>query len=114
MPRPDGKTSIAVEMARQGVPPSTISEALGLTPAAVSQRLSEARRAGADVPSFSGRRNSFTRIVIDIPDARVKRMLKQAAVKRGQRPCDLARRILETVLADGLISAVLDDGEVDA
>lgn len=114
MPRADGKTDRAVDMARSGVSPREIAEVLGLTTPAVSQRLSEARRGGIRVPSFSGRGNGYTRIIIDMPDARLKAMLVAAAVERGLRPCDLARAVLEAVLSDKLVDAVLDDREVGA
>jgi len=36
-------------------------------------------------------------------------ILNRAALERGQHPCQLAARLLERVLDDQLISAVLDE-----
>lgn len=97
-----------VAMALDNVPPREIATLFDIGPGVVSNILSLARKAGVEVPRFGrGWRAPRSRhIVVSLgtlqelaPDAR----------KRNTTTVSLARLIVETVAAEGLVDAVLDD-----
>lgn len=110
----DGKTPRVIELACAGIPPRRIAPQMGLSVHAVYQRLSEARRQGIEIPRFGGRPGGYSRIVLDLASTDLKERLEAVAAERGDRPCDLVLCLLDAILTDNLVEAVLDDREVDA
>jgi transposase len=101
-----------IAAARSGLRPREIAEGYG---GAVSINtiygwLSEARMAGADVPLFpAGRRpGEGDHRLMPIARSLLPR-LEAAAAARGIETRDLVERVLQAVLSDNLIDAVLDD-----
>lgn len=80
------------------------------TPNSVAATMSLLRKEGHDIPTRTSPRADRIGLEVRsvIPGALIAR-LKEAAAKRQARPSDLARRILITVLTDGMVDAILDD-----
>jgi len=99
-----------VAMAIDNVPPREIAPRFGVEVGVVHNVLSAARKSGVTVPLFAGtggRSPGFRRVEVD---GATLQALVDAARKRGTTTVSLARKIIETVVREGLVDAVLDDG----
>lgn len=101
---PSGKSAAILALARKGLRPAEIAPMIGSTPNAVQARISQLRRMGHRIPHLYGA--GIYRIPIS---EHVLNVLDYEAAARGLSHPDLAGRILDSVLSEGLIDAVLDD-----
>lgn len=99
-------------LAREGHRAGEIAEMVGRPVGTVYNYLSAARRAGEDVPRCRTRvpDEAIEPSVITL-DPKVRRALAGPARLRGLVPEALAARLLSTIARDGLVDAVLDDGD---
>ena len=101
-----------IDLAIRGFPPSDIVTMTGLSVHTVNGDISWARQRGVDIPAFKrGPKRSRNRVV-HIPDY-VLQGLAIHAHKMNTTPAMLATDILEQVVLDNLINAVLDKGGDD-
>lgn len=108
-----GKNEI-IALACQGLPPREIAARAGVTSNHCSTVLSHARATGAEIPRFGPGR-------IAKPNGRAKRALVIAADlardlepfadRRGVSVQEIVRRLVTAVVEDGIVDAILDDGE---
>lgn len=88
----------AAALRAEGLTARQVAERIGTTKSAAYQLFAYAKR--------GRRKRPIQRIHVP---GKVLVALADSAKQRGMKPADLARAILETVAADGLVSAVLDD-----
>lgn len=101
-----------ISRAQQGIRPARIAEMLGLKPETVHTALSCARRRGVDVPRFNtGRPTGRTQEARIAFPGRILTKLETAAQRRNLTTRELARLLLERVVLDDLVDAVLDDAD---
>jgi hypothetical protein len=123
---PDGRQRFAsiaernaeiVKLAMGGLPPSRIEERLFVSRGVICNTLLMARRRGKPVPRFTtaGRWRGHEDA---LPGPRAVTMTREtldalapATRRRGLTVAELVRLIVQTVAEDGLVAAVLDDGE---
>ena len=109
MPIGDKLTPRIIEMAKAGVWPKEIAEELGLKPHNVHCRMAYARKKGVSFPAFHEGRNAVTsRIVVDLPTIKSRRKLDHIATKMGIEAGELAAKIIDAAVQDGLVSAIID------
>ena len=102
-----------IQLGEEGLSPADIQRELRTANIrTIYSALSYARRRGADIPRYSGRKKAPT--VEITPDAvafppSVLADMKPAADARGITVEQLARKLIANVVEDGLIDAVLDD-----
>jgi DNA-binding transcriptional regulator LsrR (DeoR family) len=96
-----------VALALQKVPRGDIAARLGCSVATVSQHLTRARRAGIAVPAPDAA--CLAAPVVVLP-GRCLPGLTRAAERRGMTAEALAARLVDAVVMERLIDAVLDDG----
>lgn len=101
-----------VKLAKDGVPPKQIAEVLHLRAASVHYHLREARSTGEEIPHFKRGTGTGKVFRIELP-LELRDRLADHARRRKASPERLAARLVRTVLADGLVDAVLDDGGAD-
>lgn len=123
-PRKYGDTQRAavLDMARAGIRPALIAEAVpDVSMATIYTLISKARRAGADIPVFPAVRRTHRKgmpctIKIDLGNYCHKDALSLAARRRGITETRLVKQLLDVIFSDGMIDCILDDGvrsEVD-
>lgn len=97
-------------LVRQTVDAPEIAGIIDTSSATVRTIMSELRKEGYDIPLVQGSKlgRSGYEIRSRLPAVLVG-ALNTAAADRHERPTDLARRILSTVLSNGMVDAVLDD-----
>ena len=100
------------ELALSGVSPEQIAERLGLKLSTIQTYVCEARALGMPAPPRFSRPYKQRWPQNIGPEARAA--LKPQAKARGMTIGQLAVALVEAVARDGLIQAVLDDGEKDA
>ena len=99
------------ELGRQGLSNQAIGERLGLKLSTIQTYMCEARALGMPAPP-RGSRSYQQRWQQHIgPEARAA--LKSQAKARGMTIGQLATALVEAIARDGLIEAVLDDGDKD-
>lgn len=104
-----------LDMARRGKRPCEIAELTGMSPNAVSCRLSYWRKRGVNVaPARSGPLPARRKICATGVAEDLRGLLKVHADLRGVTVGVLARDILDRAARDNLIDAILDDKETDA
>lgn len=109
-PRPDGiKTRRILDLAKEGIPPRVIEtmmaeEGIPTSRHTIMVTMSRARDAGEDIPSFRSSKDNLLPVECD----EFIEPLCDAARARGLTPASLAGLILDAVVSDNLISAVLD------
>jgi hypothetical protein len=96
-----------VAMAARGDAPAAIAAAAGCSAQTVYHYAWAARRMGHQIPA---RLPSSARLGLPRLPRDIAAQLGRAAARRGVTAERLARDILEAVIADDLIDAVLDDG----
>lgn len=96
-----------INLAREGLPPKQIAAETGLAVTRISTVLHRARCNGEDVPTYNHNVQPH-RMLIGINDALAKR-LKAVSQARGNDPRVLARAIIDIVISEDLIDAVLAD-----
>ena len=105
-----------VQMAIAGVPPHGIERKIVVARHTIYMVLARARRDGAAVPFFSTagepRGKSLSGLSRVMVRADIVARLGDAAQRRGVDVERLARRLIETVVEEDLVDAVLDDGGV--
>lgn len=113
MPAPDGRSDHVLALAKRGVRPCEIAEQTGLSSNAVYTRLAYYRRHGCDIPRFTGgpRKNGTARLYITDVAPDLRNLLEPHAARRDQTINELARDLLDMVAREGLVDAILDDGE---
>lgn len=105
-----------VAMAKDGIRPAMIDRAMpsvGL--ANIYTAISTARKAGVNIPPFPAirmpRDGRLPRsLSIEVAALKNRPALLAAAKCRGMTETRLVRRLLDVVLRDGMIDAILDDG----
>jgi len=100
------RTEAVLSLRAQNLNTQEIGDRIGISPSTVTALEVSALRSAARKalpPVEQGR-------AILIPQD-VLSSMRRAAFKRGMSPNELARIIVETVVDDGLIDAVLDDAE---
>lgn len=100
------RTDAVVALRTKGLTTRQIGEAVGITPATVTaleHSAGRAKKRPVRPAEENGRTILFPRDVLD--------RLGPHAARRGIHPNSLVRRIIETVVDDGLIDSVLDDME---
>jgi len=108
--RDDSLDAAVISLARQGVRASDIARRLGETPNRVHSVLHFLRRHGATFPpvrsgpSPDKQKARLTRLNAEIRDG-----LEPHAIARGMSVKELALHLLEAVVRDDLVAAVLDD-----
>ncbi|WP_297773073.1 helix-turn-helix domain-containing protein [uncultured Roseovarius sp.] len=109
--RPDDSLDAdVIPLAREGVPASDIARRLGVTPNRIHAVLARLRRQGAEFPPVrlgapcrkQGAR--LTRLNSDLREG-----LEPHAIARGMSVKEMALRLLDIVIRDGLVDAILDD-----
>lgn len=114
MPGPRAERDDVIRMAMAGNPPRQIADKLGMEPNQVSCILWYERRKGRAIPHANrGPWPRQTRIVL-----RNAQGLREGLWEHAEARCltieDLAARLIETLIRDDLIDAVLDDGVSNA
>tara|TARA_R110000868_G_scaffold368852_1_gene632004 strand:- start:22603 stop:22950 length:348 start_codon:yes stop_codon:yes gene_type:complete len=104
---PDSELIVSLAMRRHA--PREIAAQLGLDGRDVHEQLKVARRRGIDIPQFKPGLWTRNRPMVPI-DMEVWRELVSHAQLRGLTSNELGTLILETVVRERLIDAVLDDG----
>ncbi len=105
-----------IELALKGILPRDIAARTGLSLNTVYSDLREARRKGQNIPRFVGglrtgeSRAQFVSFQLRLEDTRT---LEAHAGARGMSVQTLAKRLLERIERDDLVTAVLDDGGGD-
>lgn len=103
------RRSRMIKAAREGHPPVEIARRYVISPNAVSNVFSRARKRGEHVPTFAGNvRGKVT--VLFLPRATAS-MLRKDAKRRGMSPRNLASSILTAVMRNGLLPEILGDGD---
>lgn len=99
-----------IAMAKQGIPPRDIAPKAQRTVDAIYNVISHARRTGHDIPPLphSGRRPKLTNVAPSL-----EQKLRAFSEPRGITVKQLVTRLLEIIVADDLVDAILDDGGVD-
>lgn len=97
-----------VALAQKGTPVVNIAAITGLQRGSVHRYISTARRQGHDIPpvprSLVQQRSTQVRV-----SRLVLGGLAEAAARRGLTERELATKLLDVVVMDGLIDAILDD-----
>lgn len=104
----------AIELAQRGMRPGTIAREFGVAPDVIYQLLSGARRAGVDIPRFAGgpfpdAKKNGNQLRVRIAPRHLP-ALDRAANDRGISRSQLVSRLLEVLVMDDLVDAILDDG----
>ena len=100
------KITLIGELGQAGLNPWQIAEQMGLSLLTVQTYMSEARAMG--LPAAARKTNRSGSPVLTV---QICRDLSPHAKARGVSVAKLAAMILEKVGSDGLVDAVLDDGE---
>jgi len=103
-----------IRLALEGLPPREIAARTGATSNHCSAVISKARSTGTDITRFgpgraatvNGRANRALVISADIA-----RDLEPFADRRGVTVQEIVRRLVTAVVEDGIVDAILDDGE---
>jgi len=103
-----------IRLALEGLPPREIAARTGATSTYCSTVLSHARATGTEIRRFgSGRRakpNGRAKRALVIA-ADLARDLEPFADRRGVSVQEIVRRLVTAVVEDGIVDAILDDGE---
>ncbi|MGK8235232.1 hypothetical protein ACLGGT_13825 [Roseovarius sp. MS2] len=103
-----------LDMARRGMRPCEIAEVTGMSPNAVSCRLSYWRKRGVKVaPARHGPQPARRKICATGVPEDLRDLLKVHADLRGVTVGVLARDLLDRAARDNLIDAILDDKETN-
>lgn len=100
-----------LKLAQKRLPPKDIAERLGLGRRQVAGSLARLRKNGEAIPEYS-RKCGRKRCRVPV-EPHVHDNLASFADARGCEVSDIAVLILERVVLDGLVDAVLDDGGTD-
>lgn len=99
-----------LEMVKLRIAPREIAKKLNLTPEQVYWSKLRARGLGHDIPAFS--RKAKRAAMRNVPlQPNVRDMLKPHAAARSTSVTELAQTLLATIAQDGMVDAVLDDGD---
>ncbi|SIO36723.1 hypothetical protein SAMN05444722_1702 [Rhodovulum sp. ES.010] len=106
----------AIAAAKAGKRPGEIAAEFDAPVSAIYQILKDARRGGHAIPRFNTAPRPrpgecWLRVRVAVA---TRRKLERAAEARGLSVSELSARLLDAVASDGLIDAVLDDGEGSA
>jgi hypothetical protein len=99
------RTAAVQAMQRQGIADRKIAERIGINTSTVAALANSGRRADKRQRRPAEEHGRTVLFPVDILDA-----LRPAAAARGITVNTLARRLVEAVIDDDLIDAVLDDG----
>lgn len=114
MPGPRADREDVIQRAMEGLPPRQIADELGMEANQVSCILWYERRKGRDIPHANrGPWPRQTRIVLQGAHT-LREGLWVHAEARSLTIEDLTARLIETLIRDDLIDAVLDDGVSNA
>jgi hypothetical protein len=102
------ESELLVSLAMRKYAPREIAAQMGLNGRNVHEQLNAARNRGADIPPFEPGLWTRNRPMVPI-DLDVWRALAPHAQLRGLTPNELATLVLETVVREDLVDAVLDD-----
>ncbi|WP_010142195.1 helix-turn-helix domain-containing protein [Oceanicola sp. S124] len=97
-----------ISLAQARHQPARIADRLGLSRETVYNYISRARREGHHIPHF-GQRQTEPRVGRVVVSTKVLRRLQSEAGTRGITAGELATRLLEHVIQDDLVDAILDD-----
>lgn len=97
------RTDAAVGLRAQGLTTAEIARRMGISPSTVSSIEHRARKRLRGQADTQNRTVLFHREALDA--------LRPFAAARDITPNELARRLVEAIVDDGLITAVLDDGK---
>lgn len=102
-----------VDLAKAGHPPRDIAVIVGIKPSSAREFLKKARRGGEQIPYFKppGRVLRKAR-TLHVNEETVKRLYKHA-LSLGVSTSELAADLLEKIVADDLVDAILDTGGDD-
>lgn len=111
----DPLTREIARLAKEGVRPGHIATTLGVSRQRVYMRIGWLRRVGEDIPKFPRGRppcaaKTGAHLRCRLPDDVTER-IASCAEARGQSIGQFATRLLTVIARDGLVDAILDDGE---
>jgi len=105
----------AIELAKDGLRPGAIAACVGLPHRSVKNLIAHCRRQGMEFPRHrKAMRVDGTPVRIAIREQEHLDALDAAAARRGLSRHQMASRLLNLLLADGLINSICDDGVADA
>lgn len=110
-PTREARDRAIVELAQIGISPAVIETRIAVSRGVIYAVIARARRDGAAIPYFStsgAPRGASRARTIDVGTGLLVR-LQAIAARRGTTAADLGRRLLERIVADDLVNAVLDD-----
>jgi DNA-binding CsgD family transcriptional regulator len=105
---------VAVDLAKRGMTTSQIAQSMGIKPNTASNYLGDARRFGLDVPKCKPGPITRTGLSTIRVSTDLVAKLRPYAAARRMNISDLAAQLLEEIATDGLVDAILDDGDADA
>ncbi len=101
--------SQCIALARDGGRPLEIALQTGLQPNTVHHYLCDARKSDGSIPSFRSYKRPLKGVIITISRTVVFR-LREAGDRRGCSAERIAERLINAIVKDNLVDAILDDG----